>query len=124
MEDVERLVRTSLGEIEKLLSTKTVVGEPITVEGNTIIPLISIGFGFAAGGAAGKSDKLGKGEGTGGGTGGGGGIKPVAMIVVNKDGVKVEPIKGATASVLEKVGDVVGKAIERRVDKKKEKEEE
>lgn len=124
MEDVQNLVRTSLGEIEKLLNTKTVVGEPISVEGNTIIPLISIGFGFGAGGVSGKADKVAKGEGTSGGTGGGGGIKPVALIVVNKDGVRVDPIKGATASVLEKMGDAVGKAIERRSDKKKEKEEE
>jgi len=124
MEEVQDLVRTSLSEIEKLLSTKTVVGEPITVEGNTIIPLISIGFAFAAGGGSGKTDKAGKGEGTGGGTGGGGGIKPVAMVVINKDGVKIEPIKGATASVLEKVGDVVGKAVEKRIDKKKAEKEE
>ncbi len=120
MEDVEKLVRTSLGEIERLLSTKTVVGEPMTVEGNTIIPLISMGFGFGAGGGSGKSETAAKGEGTGGGTGGGGGIKPVAIIIVNKDGVKVEPIKGGTASALEKVGEVVGKAIEKRMEKKKE----
>ena len=120
MEDVERLVKTSLGEIEKLLSTKTVVGEPIVVEENTIIPLISIGFGFGAGGGSGKGERAAKGEGTGGGTGGGGGIKPVAIIVVNKDGVKVEAIKGGTASVLEKVGDVIGKAVESRRGKKDE----
>ena len=33
MEVVENLVKTTLGEIEKVLSTRTVVGEPITVEG-------------------------------------------------------------------------------------------
>lgn len=120
MEDVEKLVKTSLGEIERLLSTKTVVGEPMTIEGNTIIPLICIGFGFGAGGGSGKGEKGTKGEGAGGGTGGGGGIKPVAIIVINKDGVKVEPIKGGTASVLEKVGDVIGRAVERRGEKKKE----
>lgn len=120
MEDVEKLVKTSLGEIERLLSTKTVVGEPMTVEGNTIIPLISVGFGFGAGGGSGKSEKATKGEGTGGGTGGAGGIRPVAIIVVNKDGVKVETIKGGTASALEKVGEVIGKAVEKRMEKKKE----
>jgi len=35
MEDVEKLVKTTLGEIEKVLNTKTVIGEPITVEGTT-----------------------------------------------------------------------------------------
>ena len=119
MQEVEKLVQTSLAEIERLLSTKTVVGEPITIEGNTIIPLVSIGFGFGAGGGSGKGEKTEKGEGIGGGTGGGGGIKPIAIITVNKEGVKVESIKGGTASVLEKVGDAVGRAIEKRGEKKK-----
>ncbi len=124
MENVENLVKTALSEIERLLSTKTVVGEPITAEGNTIIPLISIGFGFGAGGGTGKgtvpAKTAGSGEGTGGGTGGGGGIRPVAIIIINKDGVRVEPVKGGTASVLEKVGEAVGKALERRSGQHKE----
>ena len=124
MEDVEKLIKTCMGEIERLLSTRTVVGEPITAEGNTLIPLVSFGFGFGAGGGPGgvpgKGDKEGKGAGMAGGTGGGGGIKPVAIIVVNKDGVRVAPIVGGVATVLEKVGEVIGKAIEKRGEKKKE----
>lgn len=54
MEVVENLVKTTLGEIEKLLSTKTVVGEPITVSGTTLIPLVSLGFGFGAWGRRGQ----------------------------------------------------------------------
>ena len=38
MEHVENLLKTTLGEIERLLNTRTVVGEPIKVEGTTIIP--------------------------------------------------------------------------------------
>ncbi len=112
MNDVEQLLKTSLGEIERLLNTRTVVGEPINVEGNTVIPLISVGFGFGAGGGSGKNMPAEKGEGSGAGVGGGGGIKPVALIVAGKDGVRLEPIKGAAASVLEKVGEAVGKAVE------------
>ena len=120
MEEIGNLVKTSLAEIERLLSTKTVVGEPLVIEGNTVIPLVTIGFGFGAGGGSGKGEKETKGEGTGGGTGGGGGIKPVAIIVVNKDGVRVEPIMGSAASALEKAGEMVGRAIEKRWEKKKE----
>ncbi len=108
MKDVENLFSKAIAEIERMLNTKTVVGEPIVVEGNTLIPLVSVGFGFGVGGGEGTDPN--KGGGTGGGTGGGGGVKPVAMIVVNKDGVRIEPIKGGTASVLEKVVETVGKA--------------
>ena len=82
MEQVENLVKTTLGEIEKVLSTKTVVGEPMTIEGTTLIPLISAGFGFGAGGGTGKDMANKKGEGTGGGTGGGAWVRPVAVIIV------------------------------------------
>ena len=108
MEDVEKLFDKAVSEIERMLNTKTVVGEPITVEGNTLIPLISAGFGFGVG--AGKGTEPGKGSGQGGGTGGGGGVKPVALIIINEDGVRVEPIKSGTASVLEKVAESIGKA--------------
>ncbi len=66
MEIVENLAKTTLEEIEKVLTTRTVVGEPITVGDKTLIPLISIGFGFGAGGGSGKGEAKQKGEGTGG----------------------------------------------------------
>ena len=46
MESIENLFNKNVGEIERLLNTKTVVGDPITVEGNTLIPLVNVGFGF------------------------------------------------------------------------------
>jgi len=107
MEDIEKLFDKAVTEIERMLNTKTVVGEPITVEGNTLIPLVNVGFGFGVGGGQGTEPQ--KGSGHGGGTGGGGGVKPVALIIINADGVRVEPIKSGTASVLEKVADTIGK---------------
>ena len=118
MEEVENLIKLCIGEVERMLTTKTVVGEPMTVEGNTIIPLVSIGFGFGGGGGKGKNPKE-SGEGTGGGTGGGGGIKPVGVIVVNKDGVRIEPVKGGAATFAEKVAEIAGKAMEERAKAKK-----
>jgi uncharacterized spore protein YtfJ len=108
MKDIEDLFSKAINEIERMLNTKTVVGDPITAEGNTLIPLISVGFGFGAGGGEGTDPA--KGSGTGGGTGGGGGVKPVALIIINKDGVRLEPVKGGATSVLEKIAETVGKA--------------
>jgi len=107
MEDIDNLFDKAVSEIERMLNTKTVVGEPITIEGNTLIPLVSVGFGFGVGGGKGTDPK--KGSGTGGGTGGGGGVKPVALVIINADGVRLEPIKSGTASVLEKVAETIGK---------------
>ncbi len=70
MQEVDSLVKTTMGEIEKLLTYKTVVGDPINIDGKTLIPLVSVGFGFGAGGGTGKAAQKQQQEGTGGGTGG------------------------------------------------------
>ncbi|MFH1382083.1 MAG: spore germination protein GerW family protein [Chloroflexota bacterium] len=116
MEVVENLVKTTLGEIEKVLTTRTVVGEPITVEGITLIPLISVGFGFGAGGGEGKGEAKQKGEGTGGGTGGGAWVRPVAVVVVTKEGVRIEPIKGGLAAAIEKLGETIPQTMQKCMD--------
>jgi len=114
MKDMDGLFEKAIGEIARMLSTKTVVGEPIKVEGATLIPLLAVGFGFAVGAAEGSDPK--KGAGSGGGTGGGGGVKPVALVVVDKDGVRVEPIKGAAASLIDKFADVAGRFASKKSD--------
>ena len=115
MTNVENLVKTTLGEIEKVLSTKAVVGEPTTIEGVTIIPLISIGFGFGAGGGSGQGK-----EESGGGSGGGAGVKPVAVILIDEDGARVEPIVGGIAGAVEKLGEAIPRIIKRRKERKEE----
>ena len=113
MEIVGNLAKTTLEEIEKVLTTRTVVGEPITIEGRTLIPLISIGFGFGAGGGSGKGEAKQKGEGTGGGTGGGAWVRPKALVIIDKDGVRIEPVRGGLSATIEKMGETIPQLIER-----------
>ena len=117
MEHVENLLKATLTEVERLLNTRTVVGDPITIEGNTIVPLVAIGFGFGGGGGSGSQQKQLNMEGLGVGSGGAGGVKPVAVIVINKDGVRVEPIRKGVANMVEKVGDAVGRILDKRGDR-------
>ena len=111
MDHVESLLKATLAEVERLLSTRTVVGEPINIEGQTIIPLVAVGFGFGAGGGSGKNQKTASLEGLGAGSGAGGGVKPVAVIIVNKDGVRLESVRRGAATMVEKVGEAVSRII-------------
>ena len=108
MNNIESLFEKSIGEIERMLNSKTVVGEPIEIAGNTLIPLVNVGFGFGVGSGEGNEPR--KGSGHGGGTGGGGGVRPVALIIINDEGVHVESIKSGAASAFEKIAETVGKA--------------
>ena len=117
MEAVESLVKTTIGEIEKLLSSKSVVGEPINIEGITMIPLLSIAFGFGTGGGSGREDDRRKGEGTAGATGGGAAVMITAMIIFDKNGVRIEPVKGGITSTIEKLGETIPTVMEKGVEK-------
>jgi uncharacterized spore protein YtfJ len=114
---VENLVKTTLGEIEKVLNTKTVVGEAMTFQDTTIIPLITAGFGFGAGGGEGKGEAKQKGEGSGGGTGGGAWVKPVAVVIIDKEGVRIEPIRGGIAVAIEKMSEMCPRMMEKVMEK-------
>lgn len=107
MEDVERLLKGTVEELEKLLSAKNVLGEPIERSGATVIPIVSYGFGFGAGG--GTQEKTGP----SGGSGGGGGIRPVGAIIFDQDGARVEAIKGPISSVAEVLSETASRAIDR-----------
>ncbi len=109
LEDVEKLLRTTADELEKMLSSKTVVGDPITIGDVTIVPLRSAGFWFGSTGGGGKAQVRAKGEGELAGTGGGGGVKPVAALIIDKNGVRLEPVRGSLAQVADKVSEVLPK---------------
>lgn len=95
MEDVERLLKGSVEELDKLLNAKNVLGDPIERDGATVIPIVSYGFGFGAGGSAAAKG------GPSAGTGAGGGIKPLGAIIFDSEGARVESIKGTLTNMTE-----------------------
>ena len=108
MEDVERLLKGAVEELDKLLNARNVLGDPIQHGEATVIPMVSYGFGFGAGGG-----HKGKGGNTGG-AGAGGGIKPLGAIIFDADGARVEAVKGAVSSVAEVIGETAARAIDRQ----------
>lgn len=124
MEIVESLVKTTLEQIEKVLTTRTVVGEPIIVGDKTLVPLISVGFGFGAAGGSGKGEAKQKGEGAGGGTGGGAWVRPIAVIIVDKEGVRIEPIRKGLLTTIDKIGETVPKVVDKLMERWEERKKE
>lgn len=119
MQPIENLVKTTMAEMERILDTKTVIGDPMTFGEIIVVPLISIGLGFGAGGGSGSGQAKEKSEGYGGGTGGGMGIRPVALIVIDKQGVRIEPVVGPKAGMIGKIAEAIPQVME-RMGKKKE----
>jgi uncharacterized spore protein YtfJ len=107
MQELTEILKTITGEMKNALSARTAVGDPVTVEGKTVIPLMSVGMGFGAGSGSGKVDNPG-----GSGGGGGMGMKPVAVIIIDQDGVRVERLKEAQHTLIEHMAEAVPKLLE------------
>ena len=105
MEGLTDILKTITTEMQKSLSPRTAVGDPITVEGKTIVPLMSVGMGFAAGYKSGKEESP-------GGGGGGLGMKPVAVVIIDRNGVRVERLGETHHTMVEHMAEVVPKLLE------------
>ena len=99
MEEVQKLL-DSIAELQEHANVNAIFGEPVTVEGRTIIPVAKVAYGFAAGvGYAQMTGEEGEKEtseemteGASGGGGGGVQAHPFAIIEVTPQGTRVEPI--------------------------------
>jgi uncharacterized spore protein YtfJ len=81
-------VQEAIHSLVNQSSAKTVYGEPITAEGQTIVPIAKVRYGF--GGGSGR--RSGGEAGDGGGGGGGAVARPVGYIEVSADGTRFVPI--------------------------------
>jgi uncharacterized spore protein YtfJ len=98
MDKTDRLFDTARPE--------AVFAEPVTVEGRTIISAAEVmvfagfggggGFGPASAGEDGAPAGASEGAGLGAGVGGAAYSRPVAVIIIDKNGARVEPVVDAT----------------------------
>ncbi|AEH60017.1 Sporulation protein YtfJ [Methanosalsum zhilinae DSM 4017] len=120
--NIEELMKTVSGDLEKLITTRTVVGEPILAGSKTIIPITKVSFGFGSGGGEGKSNK--DESGTGGGGAAGAKLEPVAFLVVSEEEVRLLRVSEKTdfGKLLENAPEILEKVRSSRGRKKSETE--
>ncbi len=104
MADFSSTVESLFKGMDSFISSKTVVGEAITVGDTIILPLVDVSFGVGAG--AFSEDK--KNRGTGGM---GGKMSPSAVLVIQNGQTKLVNIKNqdAVTKILDMVPDVINK---------------
>lgn len=100
----ENTVQALFKGMDSFITTKTVVGDAVTIGENIILPLVDVSFGVGAGAFSGT----GKDQGAGGM---GGKITPSAVLVIGKNGTKLVNIKNQDAiiKILDMIPDVVDK---------------
>ncbi|MBC5627549.1 GerW family sporulation protein [Clostridium sp. NSJ-6] len=94
--ELENLMRSTMENLRDMIDVNTVIGDTIeTADGNYIVPISRVSFGFASGGSEfgtlAKRDDFDKYP-FGGGSGAGVSVKPVAFLVIRGDSVKLLPM--------------------------------
>ena len=108
---VQDVLKQMAEDIRQFTRTETIFGDPIEVQGNTIIPICKISIGYGGGGGEGEGPNQSKvnAKGTGGGGGAGLKIEPAALSVAKEVRISIVPISGKESkmgSLLEKIPDV------------------
>lgn len=100
------VIGSLLKGMDTVLSAKTVVGQPTTVGDTTIIPLVDVSFGVAAGAGANNSKNSNSGAG-----GMGGKMSPSAILVISNGTTRLINVKNqdVLTKVLDMLPDVVNK---------------
>jgi uncharacterized spore protein YtfJ len=100
----KEVISSLLGGMENIMSSKTVVGTPTTVGDTTIIPLVDVSFGVAAGASANNSKNSNNGMG-----GMGGKMTPSAILVIHDGNTRLINVKDT--DVLTKVLDFLPEVV-------------
>lgn len=120
---VNELMASTIQKIRETVDANTVVGEPIQVDGVTIIPVSKISFGFATGGTE-LPAKADRNSPFGGGGGAGVKVIPVCFLVVSGGQVKVLPMaapaENSVDRIVEKIPEIMTMITDFK-DKKKDK---
>lgn len=119
MREPQELLKTLVDELRDLAQVKTIIGEPMTLAGKTIIPVTRIMVGFGGGSGEGKAPASNGDAPSGGGGGGGGGVKiePAAFIVLEDDKISIMAVpgkRGVLDTLIEAAPELLGKISEMR----------
>lgn len=110
---LRQVIDATLENLKNIMSTDTVIGEPMTVmEDTVIIPVSKVSVGFTSGGVDFDGKKTDN-KHFGGGNGAGMSVSPIAFLVVTKNGVELLNINKETQNTLaDTVSDFVSKSPE------------
>lgn len=115
MDNFNETVKSLFDGLNGFVSTKTVIGQPMHVDGATLIPLIDVSFGVGAGAFSGNKGNKGAG-------GMNGKMSPTSVMIIRDGEAKIVNLKEPSSAV-NKVVDMVPELIKKFTGKDKESEE-
>ena len=93
-QNASNMLENTIAKIREMVDVNSVIGDPITADGITIIPVSKVSVGFGGGGSDFVSKNVNNLDNHpfGGGAGGGVKVTPVAFLIIKDGSVRMLPV--------------------------------
>ena len=111
--NLPNMLQDTISKIREMVDVNNVIGEPITVDGVTIIPVSKVSVGFGGGGSdfskAPASGELP----FGGGVGGGVKVNPICFLIVKDGNVRMMPVAAPASTTADRIVEMVPDTLDK-----------
>jgi len=115
--NLPNMLESTIAKIREMLDANSVVGQPIVVDGVTIIPISKISVGLGGGGSDYVSKHPNAQENPfGGGVGAGAKVTPVAFLIIKDGNTRMVPVPVPANTTVDRVVEMVPDTLDKIAD--------
>jgi sporulation protein YtfJ len=112
-QNLPNMLQDTISKIREMVDVNNVIGEPITVDGVTIIPVSKVSVGFGGGGSDfAKAPSNGE-QPFGGGVGGGVKVNPICFLIVKDGNVRMMPVAAPASTTADRIVEMVPDTLDK-----------
>ena len=112
-QNLPNMLQDTISKIREMVDVNNVIGEPITVDGVTIIPVSKVSVGFGGGGSDfAKNPPAGE-HPFGGGVGGGVKVNPICFLIVKDGNVRMMPVAAPASTTADRIVEMVPDTLDK-----------
>ena len=114
-QNASNMLESTIAKIREMVDVNSVIGDPITADGITIIPVSKVSVGFGGGG----SDFVSKNTNNldnhpfGGGAGGGVKVTPVAFLIIKEGSVRMIPVAAPANTTADRLVEMIPDTLDK-----------
>ena len=107
---IQAILDTTMDKLKAMVNADVITGDPIVVDGLTLIPVSKVAYGIATGGSDfATKNQLGL---FGGGSGAGVTVSPIAFMVIKEESVRMLPVAVPPSTTADRIVEQVPDVLE------------
>ena len=107
------MLDSTIAKIREMVDVNSVIGDPIVVDGITIVPITKVSVGFGGGGSDFSGKTASQEMPFGGGVGGGVKVTPVAFLIIKDGNVRMIPVAAPANTTADRLVEMVPDVLDK-----------